>query len=238
MYEPLQHADVFVLRLVGDLVGRVPQLGGLLGAVLNADLVKTAIPLAALWLLWLSPSGRIEARLPTVLCSLVGLVAAIGAGRACQILLPFRPRPLFDPAMAEELPHPELAAQFDGWSAFPSDHGALAGALIAAAFALSRRAGFAMSAWLLLVVCLPRLYFGLHWPSDMVAGLGLGIGVSALVLQLGMPRRVIDLGRAVAARRPAATLAVLFLVSFEIASLFDSTRLLGRSLARLVTSTG
>jgi undecaprenyl-diphosphatase len=234
VYALFQPIDVLVLRQVSALVDALPSLGSVLGAVLTVDLVKGAIPLAGLWLLWLSPASPLDARCRTIACSLGGLVGAIMAGRAGQLLLPFRQRPLFDPMLAGELPHPGLAIQFDGWSAFPSDHGSLAGALIAAAFTLSRPGGLAMSVWLLTLVCLPRLYFGLHWPSDVAAGLALGFGITALALRVGLPQSLVATASRLVARRQPQAVAALFLVSFEIASLFASTRQLGRSMARLV----
>jgi len=236
VYALLQPIDVLVLRQVSALIEALPPLGSVMGAVLTADLVKTAIPLAGLWLLWLSPADRLDDRLRTILCSVIGLVASIAAGRAGQLLLPFRARPLFDPTLAVDLPQPGLAIQFDGWSAFPSDHGSLAGALIAAAFALSRRGGLAMALWLLTLVCLPRLYFGLHWPSDVMAGLALGFAITTLALRVGLPRSLVARASRVIARRERQAVAALFLVSFEIASLFASTRQLGRSLAGLVSA--
>jgi undecaprenyl-diphosphatase len=224
--------DEAALHATLAMVGAVPYLGQFYGTILDSYLLKTALPIALLWTLWLTPSGRMDERLGAILASLAGLMLAIGLGRLGQVALPHRLRPIVDPRMQPLLPLPELAALYDGWSAFPSDHATLAGALIAATFAVSRPAGVASALWLLLITLLPRLYLGLHWWSDVLAGLVIGAGATAAVLRTGVPDAVTRIGRRLAAERPPAALAGMFLVSFEIATLFDGTRGLARTVSR------
>lgn len=224
--------DTWALRLTIGAVGAVPGLDSLLGAVLDANLVKIAVPLALLWVLWFADAGRISGRMDLALCSLAGLVGAVALGRAAQLLLPFRPRPLFDPQVQGLLPSPELARQFDGWSAFPSDHGTLVGALIAAGFAASMPAGLVLAGWTLPLVLLPRVHYGLHWPSDVLAGLAMGAGITLAALRAGLPARARGPVERLAASHPGLLLALMFLASYEVANLFQDSRSLARSLAR------
>jgi undecaprenyl-diphosphatase len=226
--------DRAALAAIGTAVEAVPLLPALCGVVLNADLLKAGVPLAVLWLLWLSPAGKDQAGLAPILAGLGGLLGAVLAGRIAQVSLPHRPRPIQVPELAATLPLPGLASQFDGWSAFPSDHGALAGALAVACLAMSRPVGALLAGWLAVLVVLPRLYLGLHWLSDMLAGLLLGGGITWLALRLGPPRRLLARAQQLATAHPPAALAALFLVSFEIATLFDATRLMARVLGRAI----
>lgn len=224
MLESIGAADLAALHATIAVINTLPPLGAVLARVLDLYLVKTALPMALLWLLWLTPSGRIEERLEMMAASLVGLAGALFIGRAGQLLLPARLRPISDPAVASTLPLPGLAAMFDGWSSFPSDHATLAGAMIAAAFVVSRAAGLCLAVWLALLNLLPRLYLGVHWWSDVLAGLALGFGATALVLRTGLPAWPMGALRALTARAPALAFAGMFLVSFEIATQFDGTR--------------
>jgi undecaprenyl-diphosphatase len=66
------------------------------------------------------------------------------------------------------------------WSSFPSDHAVLYFALSTVVFLVSRKAGIFAYCFTFLVVCLPRMYLGLHYPTDILAGELLGIGVACL----------------------------------------------------------
>jgi undecaprenyl-diphosphatase len=46
-----------------------------------------------------------------------------------------------------------------------------------------------IAALILLTVCIGRIYMGEHWPSDVIAGLALGLGWTALALSV---RRLSD----------------------------------------------
>ena len=83
-------------------------------------------------------------------------------------------------------PRPFTAADFvllikapEGWS-FPSGHTASSFAAATAIFLQNRRAGF-VALIVALVIAFSRLYFCVHYPSDVVAGMIEGIVVAALV---------------------------------------------------------
>jgi membrane-associated phospholipid phosphatase len=60
----------------------------------------------------------------------------------------------------------------------------------------SRWLGAAVVVWTLLMICLPLLYLGWHWASDVVAGAVLGVLLMLLLLRLigatGLPDRVVS----------------------------------------------
>jgi undecaprenyl-diphosphatase len=223
--------DLAALAFTIALVDAVDPVRGILARIVDLYLVKTALPMTLLWFLWLSPSGRLEEKLGLVASSLAGLVAALAIGRMGQLLLPARLRPISDPDLAPTLPLPGLAELFDGWSSFPSDHATVAGAMIAAAFALSRPAAVLLALWLFFANLLPRLYLGIHWWSDVLAGLALGAGVTWAMISLGPPAWALTRLRRLVTASPALALAGMFLVSFEIASNFDGTRGLAEAAA-------
>lgn len=93
-----------------------------------------------------------------------------------------------------ERPRPDLWPRLiptDGFS-FPSGH-AVASATVypllarEVAVRLPRWAGsaYGLAAAFVLFVGLGRLYLGVHWPTDVLAGWALGLGQTVLVLRLG-----------------------------------------------------
>jgi membrane-associated phospholipid phosphatase len=62
---------------------------------------------------------------------------------------------------------------------FPSGHATLAAAVAAALWWSSRRAALAVGAFAL-VIALSRLWLGVHYPSDVIAGLALGAALGLL----------------------------------------------------------
>ncbi len=78
--------------------------------------------------------------------------------------------------------------------AFPSNHTALAGALVAALFFFSRRLGV-VGLVLALIEGFSRVYLGEHYPHDVVVGLLLGAVVTAAVARVLSPLTVHWLAR-------------------------------------------
>ncbi len=97
----------------------------------------------------------------------------------------------------------------------------------------SRWLGAAATIWTLLAICLPLLYLGYHWASDILAGAVVGV---ALVLLLsrpigatGLPDQVVRFS----AMHPSAFYAIAWLVALEIAVRFDAVQAFFSDAARL-----
>jgi undecaprenyl-diphosphatase len=114
---------------------------------------------------------------------LSGLAAAAIAMATNQLIshLWERPRPF---AAHQALTHLLSAPSPD--PSFPSDHAAAAFAIAFAVLAISRRTGilFLLAATL---IGLSRIALGLHYPSDVLAGILVGWTASLLVTRAGLP---------------------------------------------------
>jgi undecaprenyl-diphosphatase len=135
-----------------------------------------ALATVALWFL-ARPYGNPRWKL----ASASALVSAAIAMVANQVIshLWERPRPFVD--------HPALTHLLSARSAdpsFPSDHAAAAFAIAFAVLVFSHRAGalFLVAATL---IGLSRIALGLHYPSDVVAGLLVGLASASFVTRLG-----------------------------------------------------
>jgi undecaprenyl-diphosphatase len=92
-----------------------------------------------------------------------------------------RPRPF---AAHQALTHLLSAPSPD--PSFPSDHAAVGFAIAFAVLAFSRRAGVFFLVFAALIG-LSRIALGMHYPSDVVAGMVVGCAAAMLVVHLGRP---------------------------------------------------
>jgi undecaprenyl-diphosphatase len=126
-----------------------------------------------------------------------------------------------------------------GWSAFPSDHAVMFFALAAGIYLVHRWLGSVLFLHAAIVVSLPRVYSGLHWPSDILFGSLIGISLAFLLIPIATKlfeqHNVIDLEE----RYPFLFYPALFFITFQVASMFDSSRatllFLSSGLAKLIS---
>ncbi|MBK0392538.1 phosphatase PAP2 family protein [Ramlibacter algicola] len=201
------------------------------------DLTKGAVAVAALWWAWFRREQGREATVDRahVIATILSCLAALAVGRLLVIALPFRVRPIHDAELGFLAPYGAAGAELAKASSFPSDHAVLFFALATGLFFVSRRAGVLAALYAFAVVALPRLYLGLHYFSDIVAGAAIGVAacwIGNLVLPAS---RGVQRILAASTTRPALFHFMLFVVTFEIAELFDSSRAIAGRLLMLFT---
>lgn len=198
--------------------------------------VKGVLAATAIWWVWSRPAARTQLGQRIDAAALVAVImVAILIGRMTANLLPYRPRPFVDPAVAGELAQTD--AWLQDWSSFPSDHAMIFGAFAVAMLRVAPRLGW----WLLglhavLLVSLPRILVGKHYASDVLAGLAVGAAIGWLLFPI-FQRGIAAAWTRVPAtwRREYLGYPFLFLVSFEIATNFDGARRILRALHGALT---
>jgi membrane-associated phospholipid phosphatase len=186
------------------------------------DLVKGGPIVAALWWFWFRPHRDQAKRRELVIASSLGALVAAGVSRAFTLLVPFRARPFSTPGLNLETPLPQLW-EIKGGS-FPSDHMALAFAMVAGIFLVSPPLGLALAAYALLLVGLPRVYLGIHWPTDILGGAVVGILVTLVIAHPRIRAAISRLPMRWADRSPALFHAAMFLVAFGLMTRFEDFR--------------
>lgn len=146
---------------------------------------------------------------------------AIFLGRILAIVLPFRLRPMHNALLHFNVPYGINSDILNSWSSFPSDHAALFFALAAGIFFISRKIGILTAVYILLVICFPRLYCGLHYPTDIIAGAVIGIGIGWFVLTVKINKYITQPVMYLLGRWPGSFYACFFLLSFLLADMFD-----------------
>ncbi len=106
----------------------------------------------------------------------------------------------------------------------PSDHAVLFFSLAGCVFLISRGWGVMLFLHAALYVCAARVLFGLHFTSDIVVGALVGTAI-AFALMPPLTRLVLKwrMDR-LAALRPEITYPLLFLATFQFATMFEAVR--------------
>jgi membrane-associated phospholipid phosphatase len=225
------YIDDPVLRFLGQFARRSEAFDTFMLEFIHLDMFKGAIVLAVVWWLWFESRPDQRQQRTIVIQTILGGVFAGVASRFLQNWIE-RPKPInaapeFVPLLGTTQ---ELVAAMADASAFPSDHAALFGAVAIGIFLADRRWGYVAFAWTLLIVDLPRIYTGRHYPSDILAGVVLGICVT-----LAMRRPAVLLTGPVLRLEKEHTAwfyGLAFYGLYEMSRLFDEVRLLGNTVVR------
>ncbi|MGG5812127.1 phosphatase PAP2 family protein [Falsiroseomonas sp. CW058] len=217
--------DAAGLALVEGIAHRSLFIDWALRLLLTVPMVKFGVPVGLALYAWMGqrPDETDRARLRRVTFTLLGVVLAIGIGRGLQDGMPPRDRPRIGLPDFHFPPIHDLPNLAE-WSSLPSDHAILAAALATAAWAFSWRIGVVSALWAALVVAFPRLYFGYHYLTDLLAGAAFGTVVTWAISRIGRPRLLEDWYAALERRAPALVVLGLFLIGYEFITLFSTTR--------------
>ncbi len=201
-----------------------PRLDELVYFISGSDLLKGGVVLAMFWWAWCRRPGRTERAL--LLTGLGAAVLALFCARILAYALPFRTRPILEASLHFAAPAgmPSESGQWTSWSSFPSDHAALFFPIIYGVWRTWKTGGTWLFLYAILLIALPRVYTGIHYPTDILGGALLGI---LLVMLLALPimrnRMAAPLADA-CERWPGFAHALLFLVTFQMATVFFDLR--------------
>lgn len=212
--------DLSAFKFLFTFVHWCPALDAVLKYIANDIFLKGGVFLAFYWWLWFRNDKPVHEQREFLLFAFVSSSSAVLLGRLLALWVPFRVRPMqnplynfpFPPTAPSDIPH--------SWNSFPSDHAILFFCLAASLWMVSRHMGILAMCHTLLVISIPRIYMGYHYPSDIVGGALLGIGVALVGKYARIRKAVARPAFQWLERHPASFYAFAFLWTFEVAELF------------------
>jgi membrane-associated phospholipid phosphatase len=144
----------------------------------------------ALVALWFVEDCRV--RRSRMLAGLLAVCIATMLSVWSQFHLNVHTRPFMDPTLHLIIADPSWATGWDRTNSFPSDTATLFFGLAAVIFTEWRMVGALCFLWVVVVVAIPRIIFGFHYPSDILGAAILGPGCVFLFNRLPYLRFLVE----------------------------------------------
>jgi undecaprenyl-diphosphatase len=223
--------DDIIVRWLSSLVGHSAAFDSAIYLLSRGGATEGAFVMSIFWWYWFrqtDPSTTLRTRehlVSTMLAGAVGLFAA----RILAVALPFRVRPRFEPTLHLVWPATPASLSYVDWSAFPSDHAVMFSALATGLCFVSWRTGLGALFFAVFIVSFPRVYFGLHYPTDILAGVAFGALAAYCFNGTAMRRWIASRVLLWEQQSPQCFYVALFVVTFQFANMFGDLRYVARA---------
>jgi undecaprenyl-diphosphatase len=228
----LSTLDASLYRALNFYCGLSPALDR---AVLHLGTFAGALFMGIFGLLWFRQDSQQLRRRESLALLVPAVAIALIVNRTLSTLLPFRVRPMYE--FGANAPSYPWTFDLEHWSSFPSDTATYLFVVTACLWAVSRPFGLLFGVFSA-CVALARVYFGIHYPSDILVGalLGLAVGytVNIEAIRDTVGRALMGLEK----RMPQHFYAVLFMGLAEVAGNFQATRHIGMAIVRVFRGYG
>ncbi len=196
----------------------------LVDLIVHSNLIKGGIIVSLLWFFWFQKSDKLTFRRERVIIVLLSSLVAVAVARLLASILPFRPRPYLNPQLHFIIPFGAGPKNLETWSSFPSDHAVLFFSLATGIYLMLRKIGLFAYLYVLLFICLPRIYMGYHYPTDIIAGAIIGVLITLAISINKIHQPITQRVNKLAYMFPGLFYAIFFLLTYQIVSLFGDSR--------------
>jgi undecaprenyl-diphosphatase len=211
--------DLAISSFINGFAHRSVRFDELVIFVSRSNLLKGGVVIGLIWWLWFR-NGDDRTKREALLASILASFPALAVARILSWIF-FRPRPLNDPQFPLRLPYGISAAQWEGISSFPSDHAVLFFALATGILFASRRAGWFAFVYISVAICMPRLFIGEHYTTDILAGAAIGISMTWLANLPPIRKVPMRWAWQWLDARPGQFYCFLFILTYQMAELYN-----------------
>ncbi len=181
-----------------------------------------------IWWCWFIKDENQSNHKKHIILTLISCVFAIAIARGLALTLPFRLRPIHEEGLNFLLPSGFSGTVLERWSSFPSDHAVLFFTLSVGILFISKKMGIFSIAYTLLFISFPRIYIGLHYPTDILAGAFIGATIVTVINVYFLKNKCLQLIENYSDSTPGIFYSLFFLFTYQIADMFDSSRAIMR----------
>jgi undecaprenyl-diphosphatase len=217
--------DVSILAFFNQFAQRSWTVDNAIVLVSSSYLLGGGFVMAAVWWAWFRVGEDHTRTRQSILVTLIACILAVVVARMVAALVPFRVRPMHNPELSFQLPFGMNPRSFVTWSAFPSDTAALFMALGTGLLYIFGWRGVWGFVYIFMAACLPRIYIGVHYPTDILVGALIGVSIVYLLHRKHIIAWLTTPGLKWLWAHSSSFYACLFFVSQQVAFTDDALRI-------------
>ncbi|OGR30650.1 MAG: hypothetical protein A2X83_00790 [Desulfuromonadales bacterium GWD2_54_10] len=225
--------DMSILRMFNSIAHQSIVFDKSVVCLEGSNLLKGGIIVPLLWWLWFDKNNNDNNKV-CLASTIVASLVAIAIARTFALILPYRSRPVFNSAINFQAPYGLDVNILDGWSSFPSDHAVFFFTLASGLFLANRLVGSFALVYTFFAICLPRIYVGHHFPTDIIAGIFLGVCIGCVTQNIRIRQIITDHVLIWEKTKPNHFYAYFFFLTAQMSFLFDSVRILAIKVANIL----
>jgi undecaprenyl-diphosphatase len=233
-FNSVENLDVRLLLWINRFVGTSVKLDHGLVFFAENPTLRFILPSLLLWILWFSAKTSDEQR-ARMLSGIIGCYAAALLSRFGQILVVVHTRPILSRLLPVKIaPRIDIASwsRAGNFNSFPSDFACLFFAIATVIFFVNKKFGVLAYLWSFVVGGAVRVYLGIHFPLDVLAGATLGVVAVAVFSLEFIYARLTPLVR-LASTRPVVFYPVFVLMVEQMWDAFSGVVFVGLAIVKL-----
>lgn len=217
--------DTEIIHFINHFAVNHPRFNEFILILSDNDLLKGGILVTFCWYLWFGSSySKTEENRKGVFNTIIFTFCALTITRVTVHIATFRPRPFLNKSLDLFIPTNLNIEAFSHESSFPSDHATLFMALSYGIWKTNKKIGVISLLYTLCFILLPRIFLGLHYPSDILIGSLIGIICVELGFRFSLSNKLNQYLYNISEKKPQYFYPLFFLISYQIADLFEDTR--------------